>query len=429
MWAVARKAKQKPQEEQLVCTRLVRSVAPYLRALDGAGHRVHGNVQLHITDALVVLLCAFFNPTVRSLRLVEQLSQMNWVKGQLNVERVCRSTLSDAFERFDPQHLVPLIRRLMEQMPQLKRVDADLEGLCRRVIAADGSVFSLASDVAWALMQPKGNGKSHGTCRLNLQLCIDSFVPADLSVSGADEGSEPAAFLERIISGVIYLMDRNFVHFALINRILEKDSDFVLRLKKVPNFQARRQLPLTAKDLEAGVVSDRVGVLPGPLTAGNKGRSSRTGQPPGALLREVVVVDGGTGQQVRLLTSLLDVAGHVIGSLYRHRWQIELFLRWLKVWAGMEHLMSHSQKGITFQFYVAVIACLLMHIRTGRKVNKYALFLFGQVAAGQATLEQILPMLERIEREKELERIRLAKKKGQKLLSGGPAKTSCMLPG
>ena len=123
------------------------------------------------------------------------------------------------------------------------------------------------------------------------------------------------------------------------------------------------------------------------------------------------MIDSSTGKPMRLLTSLLDVPAWAVAELYRRRWQVELFLRFFKVSAGEEHLISHSPSGITTQFYVGVIACLLMYVRTGRKVNKYALFLFGQVASGQVTMEQILPMLERIEREKELERKRLAQKK------------------
>src|ERR1700730_18856082 len=99
----------------------------------------------------------------------------------------------------------------------------------------------------------------------------------------------------------------------------------------------------------------------------------RTGSPPARRLREVICRDVATANQVRLLTSLMDWPAYVIALLYRYRWQVELFLRWLKVWAGMEHLISHGKKGITLQFYVAVIACLLMHISTGRKVNKYML--------------------------------------------------------
>lgn len=164
--------------------------------------------------------------------------------------------------------------------------------------------------------------------------------------------------------------------------------------------------------------SDRIGHLPG-------SDGGRTGPPPACLMREVIV-DGDDGKPVRLLTNLQALPAKTIADLYRRRWQVELFFRWLKVWANFKHLISHSKRGVTFQFYTAVIACLLMHVHTGRKVNKYALFLFGQVAAGQATLEKILPMLERIEREKRLERERLARKKTQGLIG---TKSKAPLPG
>ena len=421
---MAAKRKQPVKEDDLACLKVVQAILPVCAALERTHPEVHGNTKLHLTDCLVVLLCAFFNPTVRSLRLIEQLSEIPWVQGQLGPDRVCRSTLSDALERWNPEYLVLVINQLMRQIPHLGQRDADLAKICKRVIAADGSTFNLAADVAWAMMRRRGGRKgsdAHGTCRLNLQIDVDRFIPADLSVSGSDEGSEAAAFMKRIISGVVYLLDRNFVHFGMINAVLDNGSDLVLRLKASTKFDFAQELALSAKDVEAGVISDRVGVLPG--SAG-----SRTGPPPTQTLREVIV-KGSDGKPLRLLTNLLDVPAHVIAELYRLRWQVELFLRWLKVCVGFEHLISHSQRGITFQFYVAVIGCLLMHVRTGRKVNKYAVFLFGQVAAGLTTLERILPMLERIEREKELERQRRARKKAQKMLDGTSSKNPALLSG
>lgn len=422
---VAARKKKPVEEKDLTCTKLVRSVAPFLAALPAADEALHGNTKLNVSDTLLVLLAAFFNPMVRSTRLVEQLSQMQWASEHLSVDKVCRSTLSDALARFDPSALTPVIQGLMKQIPHLARLDNDLAKVCKKVVAADGSTFSLAADVAWAMMRARGgkgrdgkkDGRKHGTCRLNLQLYVDSFVPADLSVSGADEGSEAAAFQARIMAGVTYLFDRNFVHFGLINSVLDAGSDIVLRLRSDTKFEATQERPLTADDVKAGVKSDRIGRLPG-------GRNGRTGPAPECLLREVIV-DGDDGRPVRLITNLLDLPAKTIADLYRRRWQVELFFRWLKTWANFDHLISHSQNGVTFQFYTAVIACLLMHVRTGRKVNKYALFLFGQVANGQATLEKILPMLEKIEREKELERIRLARKKAERL---GVEKTSLLLP-
>lgn len=412
MPALARTPRDKLKQEDLRCLKVIRGVTD-LRPLLKEPQQ-HGNVKLELFDALIVLLAAFFNPTVRSLRLIEQLSQMPWVQTPSDVQRVCRSTLSDAFERFRPENLCPLIEALMEQVPRLRRIDEDLEQVCRRVIAADGSMFNLAADVVWALHQSKSNGAAYARCRLDLQIDIDSFTPVDLSVSGSDQGSEAAAFIGRLAPGVVYLVDRNFLHFGFLNAVLDKGSDFVLRLRESTNFQPTESRPLSARDVEAGLLSDRVGILPG-------SPGGRTGPPPARTVREVICQDPATGKQIRLLTSLLDVPGHVIGLLYRHRWQVELFLRWLKVWAGMEHLISHGKKGITLQFYVAVIACLLMHISTGRKVNKYMLFLMGQVASGLATFEQIVPLLEKIEHEKELERRRRQKKKllkNQELLPG-----------
>jgi hypothetical protein len=100
----------------------------------------------------------------------------------------------------------------------------------------------------------------------------------------------------------------------------------------------------------------------------------------------VTVWDPKNRQEIYLLTDLLDVPAYVVGAIYRRRWQIELFFRWLKLWAAWDHALSFSRTGITLPFYVAVIAGLLMHVRSGRKVNKYMLFLMGQVAGGTGPL-------------------------------------------
>jgi hypothetical protein len=86
----------------------------------------------------------------------------------------------------------------------------------------------------------------------------------------------------------------------------------------------------------------------------------------------------------------------------------------MKSYASFDHLISHHPNGVTFQFYVAVIATLLLHLATGRRVSKYSLFWLGSIAAGQATFEQMQLGLARIEREKELERNRKKKAAARK---------------
>jgi IS4 transposase len=133
------------------------------------------------------------------------------------------------------------------------------------------------------------------------------------------------------------------------------------------------------------------------------------------MLREIVIVDPRhPDKPLRLLTSILDVPAHVVGELYRWRWKIELFFRWLKVHANFEHLTSHSKNGVATGFYIAVIGVLLMYIHTQQPVSKYAHFMLGLVASGQATMEDILPILQRRERECELDRQLRARKRAAK---------------
>ena len=145
------------------------------------------------------------------------------------------------------------------------------------------------------------------------------------------------------------------------------------------------------------------------------------GTPPDQTLRLVTVWDPINQEPVRLLSSLLDVEAWVIAQLYRCRWIIELFLRWLKVTVGFAHLFSTSANGITLQFYVAMICTLLIHIRTGLPVDKYSLLALGLVARGQCSFEDQLPVLLKRQRERMLERTRLSRKKAsQKMIEVKP---------
>jgi hypothetical protein len=263
--------------------------------------------------------------------------------------------------------------------------------------------------VAWALKSTKSNGKAQGQARANVQLDVASWTPQVITISGDDEESEPAAFAGDLLSGVLYVMDRNFLDFGFLRQLLEKDNAFVLRVKaNAPAARVLETRTLAAADVAAGVVADEVVELTG------------RGAPAGRLRRVTIHVTNRQGQPevIRLLTSLLDAGteAHVIGAIYRLRWQIELFFKWLKCWARMDHLLSTSRKGITFQFYVAVIAVLMMYLQSGRRVSIYALHALSRVAQGQMTLEEAMEVLARRERERELDRARQARRRARKKL-------------
>jgi hypothetical protein len=398
------------QEPEVHSLAVLEYLQPWRKRLVDHFGTVHGNASLKLMDVLIVMLAGFFNPLIRSQRLLEALSSQKWIQEKTGLARIPRSTLSDGFQRFDPELLRPLIRELSLSVPALGQKDPDLAGISRAVLAADGSYFTLAGEVAWALMNPTG-AKTCSKVRWNLQLDTATWLPVEADISGQDDGNEAEAFRRRIQGGVIYLVDRNFVNFGFIQAVLDAGSNLVLRLKKNVGFSVQGTLPLGARDKELGVVSDEVGVLSGPASKSNEGRKSRTAKPPAQVLRRVAVYDPAQRETVVLLTDMLDVPAYVIALLYRRRWQIELFFRWLKCWARMDHLIAQCPQGITLQFYVAVIATLLLYLASGRRVNKYALFWLGSVASGLATFEEMQEGLARIEREKALERARRARKK------------------
>jgi len=408
---IARRSSQHPRRKeldglQLVGRKYVRVLEAYLERL--RAFYPHPNRVLFYDDVLIAYLLAFFNPAVRSLRLIEDLSRVPAINRHLSVDAVRRSTLSDANALFDPAHLLPLIDDLRARLPNLRHTDGDLATLLDKVVAIDGSFFRLAADVEWALRASNKHGESRYV-RLNLAYSLRTGQSVGCELSGDDgrhEGTVAAAsFIE---PDQIYLFDSGVVTFDLLRTVRGRGGAFVCSLREQVNFRCDTQRVLDDKAKEAGVIGDRVGEL--------TGSACRT--PPPGQFREVRVAytdRHGTPRTLRLLTSLpVDVPAHVVAALYKQRWQIELYFRWLKVHANFRHLTSHSEHGVTLSFYVAVIAQLLISLQTQLPMSRYGVSMMNLVANGTCDVEAILPILEQRHRERLTERARLAAKKRQK---------------
>ena len=297
----------------------------------------HGNRILQYDQLLIALLLSFFDPTVRSLRLIEHCGSF---RGRIDLDRLAKSTTADALAAFDPAQLQPIISDLQRRAGQLRAKGEGLLGICWRIIAADGTYLTTLADVAWALRHHRSDGKIQAQVRLNVQLDVQTWTPEVISVSG-DDGSEPAAFAKDLRSDVLYVMDRNFLDFPFLRLLLEKDNHFVLRIKaNAPAMDVVESLPLGAADMEAGVQSDQIVTLGG------------VGAPPGQFRLVVIHTTDrqGKAQIIRLLSDLTDqklFSARLMGETYRQRWQVELFFKWLKTWANLDHLLSTSRNGIT----------------------------------------------------------------------------------
>ena len=405
-----------PRLEQLSGRKEIR----WLKDLMGtmAAQSAHGNRLLKMQHVLVAHLLGFFNPMIRSLRTFELASQREHVQELINIPRICRSTHSDFLAVADPKLLTPLIQALRAKVPDLCRRDWELHELLDQAVIFDGSYFEVPITVAWAMRGTFGLGKKEkekatgdrgprkrfARIRLNLHYCSRSGVPEGVSVDGG-EGGEGEALGKHLEKGAIYVADRGPFSYRGVDKIVANGSHYVLRLKKDIPFIALEERPLSRADVEHGVISDRIGHFKG----------SRKFPRPSHLSREIIINDPQRpGRPIRLVTDLLDIPAHILGLLYRERWQIELFFRWLKVFNNFDHLVTHSWEGMTLVFYVMVIALLLHAILHGRPADKYDILVYQLSLSRGRGDPGLMAGLARLEREKELARTRYARKKAMK---------------
>lgn len=360
----------------------------------------HGNRKLFMDDLVIAHLLAFFNPVVRSLRMMEDLSQTPVAQAHLSLDRLPRSTLSDVHAVCDPAVLHPILQHLTRALPDSPRRDADLADITRRILAVDASYFTALADLHWALRKRRSNGKPSSRVALHVHLDIDDGSPRDVQVTGRGP-SEANTAIGSLRADTIYLFDRGYVSFDLIRAALGKGSDLVLRLTTQTHVADVRELPLSQADTDARVTDDHLVTLCG----------CDKSDPPAGVFRQVLIHNPDEPDKpVRLLTSLLDLPAWQIALLYQKRWQVELFFRWLKVYAHFDHLLSHSRSGVMLSFYVASIGVLLLCLHYERRPSKYDMAMLAMVANGGATLDDIAPILAERHRQSERDRIARAKR-------------------
>ena len=370
------------------------------------GENAHGNRALFLDDVFVAYLLAFFNPALRTLRTLEDFSQTRQAQKHLSIPKLCKSTLSDFNKLADPARLQPILDHLRRHVLKPGRTKAaePFSTLHRQVLAVDGTFLKAAAAVTWAIRRRGGNTGA----RLDFHVDVETWLPELIVIPEHGEGEARTA-VDSITKDAIHLYDRGIFSFELIAAHPPKNADFVMRMRepgpRCPQLETVETRELTAEARAADVTSDRLVRLVG----------SSHREAPDMILREVVIVSADDPENpLHLLTTLLDVDASVIAILYRNRWQIELFFRWLKSYARFDHLISHTREGVLMNFYVAVIGVTLLYLHTGYRPSKYLFIMMGMVANGSASLEEILPILRERERQCQMQRDRVARQRAEK---------------
>jgi hypothetical protein len=387
------------QSRDIEGLRYLKKLLPLLSELHDVGcqrDRAH-NRKLHYDQYCLLVLLFLFSPVVRSLRALQQASQLRKVQRLLGVNRTSLGSLSEATDVFDPERLKGIIGQLATQVTPIRRVG---QGHVSHVLTAvDGSVVNTLVSIAQAAYHRSKNGKSHSGWRLHTHFEIDRSIPVRMDVTSARNGGqteEKHQLRQRLEQDRCYVMDRWYGEFKLWNEIVAAGSSYVCRVRDNTNLtKVVEQRPLSEAAKQAGVLSDQVLWL-----GGRKTRAERPDHPVRVILvktkphkrtskRRGRTAGPASDGIIRIATNLLDVPAEIIADIYLHRWTIELFFRFFKHILGCRHLLSTDAVGIQIQAYCAIIACLLIQLWTGGKptLRTYEMICF--YLQGWAELDEV----------------------------------------
>ena len=260
-------------------------------------------------------------------------------------EPVAKSTLAEANENRDWRIWEDLAKSLIRKAkPLYAEEDLGIE-LDNTIYALDSTTIDLSLTLfPWAdFRQTKAGIKMH------TQIDLRGPIPTCINITGArqhDVGWLDSLFFE---AGAFYLMDRGYMDFTRLALIAQAGAFFVTRAKS--NLQFTRHYSMPVNRL-TGLRSDHVG----------KPSLQRSRKAFPVLLRRIKYVDLETGKEFVFLTNHLEIPALTVAMLYKLRWRIELFFRWVKGHLRIKHYYGTSPNAVKTQIWIAVCTYLMIAI-------------------------------------------------------------------
>lgn len=256
-----------------------------------------------------------------------------------------RSTLSDALARRDwriyyevAQRLIVRARRLYAQQPLGVALDDSVYALDSTTIDLCLSVFS------WAPFRT-----TKAAIKLHTLLDLRGAIPAFIHVTPGKVHDVNALDMLLIEAGAFYIMDRAYLDFERLYRIHEAGAFFVTRGKATLDARRLYSAPV---DRTTGLICDQIIALDGFYSA----------QRYPEHLRRIRFKDPASGKTLVFLTNNTRLAPETICALYKSRWQVELFFKWIKQHLRIKQFYGATENAVKAQVWSAVSAYLLVAI-------------------------------------------------------------------
>ena len=279
-------------------------------------------------------------------------------------EPVRRSTLADANETRDWHIYAELAQRLIVQARKLySGEDFGLE-LTNTVYALDSTTIDLCLSVfPWAHFRT-----TKAAVKMHTLLDLRGNIPSFLHISDGRLADVHALDLLIPEPGAIYVMDRGYVDFGRLHRMHQAGAFFVTRAKS--NMNAHR-LYSASTDRTTGIICDRIIC---DQTIALDGHYVRQHYPE--RLRRIRFRDGDTGKTLVFLTNHFDLPALTIAALYKNRWQVELFFKWIKQHLRIKRFYGTSENAVKTRIWIAVSVYMLVAIikkQLGLEASLYTL--------------------------------------------------------
>ena len=264
------------------------------------------------------------------------------------------------------------------------RHDSRLDELPGILTAVDGTELSALAALAGGMIQGR-------EIKLHTHFEVLKGVPVEMDLTAAGD-SEIENLLSHLVSGRVYVKDRGYACFRLLQAIADIGSWFVCRIRDNSVYEVIEDRPLTPEAREAGIVSDQI------IRLGSSGKRDELRQPvrlvklacrPHRKTHHLGRGGPEQGEHLLIATNLFQLPAQTIGLVFRRRWDVELFFRFFKHVLGCRHLLSHRGNGIEIQVYLAMIVCMLIALWTGRKPTLRTIEMLRFYFTGWADVEEV----------------------------------------
>lgn len=273
-----------------------------------------------------------------------------------------RSTLADANEKRDWRIYADFAQVLIHEARRLYQDESFGVDLKETVYALDSTTIDLCLSLfPWAQFRT-----TKGAIKLHTLLDLRGSIPTFVRIT--DGTVHDVNLLDELLPepGSIYVMDRGYLDFERLHVFTECQASFVVRAKRNLQFQRRYSHPV---DRSTGLLCDQTVVL----TVYRSARDYPTA------LRRIRYKDAASGKTLVFLTNNFTLPALAITQLYRSRWQVEIFFRWIKQHLRIKAFYGTSENAVKTQIWSAISTYVLVAILRKRLGIEHSLYTILQI--------------------------------------------------